>query len=67
MGADEDGDQVVPAGRVLGQRHRYPPDSWAVSLGEPHAVPAQGRQALATGEERDVMPGPHPFGRTGCR
>src|SRR5580700_6425377 len=55
MGTDEDGDQVVPAGRVLDHRHRYPPDGRAVSLGELHAVPAQGGQALAPGEERDVV------------
>ena len=57
MGADEDGDQVVPAGRVLDHRHRYPPDGRAACLGELHAVPAQGGQALAPGEERDVVPG----------
>ena len=57
MGADEDGDQVVPAGRVLDRRHRHSPDGRAVSLGELHAVPAQGGQALAPGEERDVVPG----------
>src|ERR1700733_2721421 len=55
MGADEDGDQVVPAGRVPDHRHRYPPDGRAVSLGELHAVPAQGSQALAPGEKRDVV------------
>lgn len=57
MGADEDGGQVVPAGRVLDHRHRHLPDGRAVSLGEPHAVPAQGGQALAPGQERDVKPG----------
>jgi hypothetical protein len=57
MGADKDGDQVVPAGRMLDHRHRYPPDGRAVSLGEPHAVPAQGGQALAPGQERDVVSG----------
>jgi hypothetical protein len=46
MGTDEDGDQVVPVGRVLDHRHRYPPDRGAVSLGELHAVPAQGGQAV---------------------
>ena len=57
MGADEDGDQVVPAARVLDHRHRHPPDSRAVSLGELHAVPTQGGQALAPGKEGDVVPG----------
>ena len=57
MGADEHGDQIVLAGWVLDHRHRYPPDSRAVSLGELHAVPAQGGQALAPGEERDILSG----------
>src|SRR3954447_13519568 len=57
MGADEDDGQVVPADRVLDHRHRYPPDGRTVSLGELHAVPTQGGQALAPGQERDVVPG----------
>ena len=47
----------VAAGRVLDHRHRYPPHSRAVALGELYALPAQGGQALAAGEKRDVVPG----------
>ena len=58
MGADEDGDQVVPAGRVRDRRHRYPPDGRAVWLGELHAEQAQGGEAPAPSEQRDVaVPG----------
>src|ERR1700729_1255235 len=57
MGADEDSDQVVPACRVLDDRHRYPPDDRTVGLGELHAMLAQRVQALTPGQERDVVPG----------
>src|SRR4051812_43553687 len=57
MRADEHRDQVVPAGRVLDHRHRYLPRGRAVSLGKLHAVAAQSGQAVAPGEERDVVTG----------
>lgn len=65
MGADEDGGQVVTARRLLDHRHRYPPDGRAAFLGELHPVRAQGGQAFAPGEERDVVPGLVQAGRRG--
>ncbi len=57
MGADQDGDQVVPAGRTLDHGDRDLPDGRTVALGKPQAVLSQDGQALASGDESDVVPG----------
>jgi hypothetical protein len=47
----------VCAGRVLDRGNADGPDGRAVTLGEQHAVLSESDEPVASGDQRDVVPG----------